>query len=216
MKRKLTVLIGMLSLATAIGVSSVGQAQNPAAPGGGTTPQTRIALINLSQVFKGYTKVTNFANENKALLQPYQDKAKTIQLQIEAHTKELEKKDLAESKRIETEKNLKAWQRQMEDLSNDAKLVFAKKNEEQMLIVYKEVMDVAQRYAGAHGYELVMQYNDVPTNSPEFYSGGNVARKLQAGACIPMYIAPGLDITQGVVDTLNAAQNRNAAAAPRQ
>lgn len=216
MKRKLTVLMGLLSLATAIGVTSLGRAQNPAAPGGGTSTQTRIALINLAQVFKGYVKVTNFANENKGMLQPYQDKAKGIQLQIEAHTKELEKKDLAESKRIEYEKNLKAYQRQLEDLGNDAKLVFSKKNEEQMLIVYKEVMDIAQRYAQAHGYELVMHYNDVPPNSPDFYSGGNVARKIQAGACIPMYIAPGLDITQGVIDTLNSAANGRAAAPPRQ
>jgi len=198
--------MGMLTLAGAIGVTSLGQAQNPAPPGGGA-PQTRVALINLAQVFKGYNKVTNFANDNKAMLQPYQDKAKTIQQQIELHTKELEKKDLMEAKRVEYEKNLKAYQRQMEDLSNDAKLLFSKKNEEQMLIVYKEVMEMAQRYAAAHGFELVMHYNDVPMTSSDFYSAGNVSRKIQAGACIPMYIHPGLDITQGVVDTLNGARS---------
>src|SRR5207244_3374831 len=107
-KRKITVLLGLLSLATAIGVSSLGRAQNAPAPGGGSAPQTKVALINLALVFKGYVKVTNFANENKAMLQPYQDKAKGIQAQIEAHTKELEKKELLESKRIEYEKNLKS------------------------------------------------------------------------------------------------------------
>lgn len=194
--------MGMLTLAGAIGVTSLGQAQNPAAPGGGA-PQTKVALINLSQVFKGYTKVTNYANENKTMLEPFTTKAKLIQTQIELHTKELEKKDLPEAKRFEYEKNLKAYQRQMEDLSNEAKLLFSKKNEEQMLIVYKEVMDMAERYAAAHGFELVMHYNDVPRTATDFYSAGNVSRKIQAGACIPMYIHPGLDITQGVVDTLN-------------
>jgi Skp family chaperone for outer membrane proteins len=214
-KRKLTVLFGMLGLAVAIGVSSLGRAQNPPAPGGGPTLQTRIALINLAQVFKGYQKVTNFANENKQMLQPYQDKAKTISVQIEAHTKALEQKDLQEARRAELEKNRTAYTRQMEDLSNEAKLLFTKKNEEQMLIVYKEVMDAAQRYAVSHGYELVMHYNDVPTSSPEFYSAGNVSRKIQAGACIPMYTAPGMDITDGVIQMLNQFVNRGQAAAPQ-
>jgi Skp family chaperone for outer membrane proteins len=193
----------MLTLGVAIGVSSVGRAQQPPAGAGGGALHTRIALINLAQVFKGYNKVTSFANENKAMLQPYQEKAKGIQAQIEAHTRELEKKDLQEAKRIEYERNLKAYQRQMEDVSNDAKLLFGKKNEEQMLIVYKEVMDTAQRYALANGYELVMHFNDVLPDQPEFYSSGNVSRKIQAGACIPMYVAPGMDITKNVISTLN-------------
>jgi Skp family chaperone for outer membrane proteins len=193
--------MGVMTLAGAISVLGLGQAQNPTPAGG--APQTRVALINLMQVFKGYNKVTTFANENKTLMQPFQDQAKQIHTQVELHKKALEDKNITESNRIQYEKNLIGYQRQMEDLQADAKMKFAKKNEEQMLIVYKEVMDMAERYAAAHGFELVMHYNDLPKDSSDFYSAGNVSRKLQAGACMPMVIHPGLDITNGVITTLN-------------
>jgi Skp family chaperone for outer membrane proteins len=195
--------MGVMTLAGAMGVLSLGQAQNPPPAG---APQTKVALINLMQVFKDYNKVTAFANDNKTTMQPYQDKAKFIHTQVEAHTKALEDKNLIEAKRIEYEKNLKGYQRQWEDLQIEAKQVFSKKNEEQMLIVYKEIMDVAERYAAAHGFELVMHYNDLPKTSSDYYSPGNVSRKLQAGACMPMVIHPNLDITSGVVATLNGAR----------
>jgi Skp family chaperone for outer membrane proteins len=210
-KSKVYVLLGMLTLGVAICVSSMTRAQQPAAGGG--TLNTRIALINLAQVFKNYDKVKAFSAENRKMLEPYSEKAKGIQQQIEAHTKELEKKDLPEAKRFEYEKNLKSWQRQMEDVSNDAKMIYAKKNEEQMLIVYKEVMDMAQRYAVAHGFELVMHFNDVPIESAsEYYNPMNVSRKIQAGACIPMYIAPGMEITKQVYEALNTRYGPTTAA----
>ncbi len=55
----------------------------------------------------------------------------------------------------------------------------------------------------AHGFDLVVHYNDVPADSAEFFSPVNVSRKIQAGAFIPLYIAPGMDITQEVVTALN-------------
>jgi Skp family chaperone for outer membrane proteins len=200
-KSKVYVLLGMLTLGVAICVSSMSKAQQ----GGGSQPTTRIALINLAQVFKGYQKVQAFSAENKKMLEPYSDKAKGVQAQIEAWTKELEKKDLVEAKRVEAEKCIVTYKRQMEDLSNDAKMAYAKANETQMLIVYKEVMDAAQRIALSHGYELVMHFNDVAANSPDYYNPANVSRKIQAGACIPMYIAPGMEITSQVVTNLNTA-----------
>ena len=211
MLRKWTVPMGTLALTVAIGTAGLGHAQNPT-PGGG--PHTRIALINLAQVFKSYNKVSAFTNDNKRMLQPYQDKAKHIQTQIQLHNAELEKRELAEARRIELEKNRTTYQRNLEDLQVEAKLMFTKKNEEQMLIVYKEVMETATGYAKSNGYEVVMHYNDVPNDSSDFYSAGNVSRKIQAGACIPMYLAPGIDITTAVTTLLNTAYGPNSTVQP--
>lgn len=159
MKSKVYVLLGMLTLGTAICVSSLTQAQ----PGGGA-PTSKIAMINLAQVFKGYSKITAYAAENKKMLEPLQAEAKKIQMQIEAHVKALENKNpaLPEDQRVQTEKNLTLWKRTLEDLNNEAKVKYTKQNEEQMVIVYRDVMDMAERYAVSHGYELVMHFNDVP------------------------------------------------------
>jgi len=201
----------MLTLGVAIYVTSHSSAQQGG--GVGAEPRTRIALVNLAQVIKSYQKVITFQQEVKGLLTPYQDKAKGIQQQIEAHTKELQKTDLQPPNREQLEKNLRAYQRQLEDLNNDAKAFWAKKNDEQMLILYKEVMDATQRYAVSHSFELVVHYNDATPEMPEYWHPGNVARKIQAGACIPMYIHPGMEITKPIVDTLNEAFRRSAGTA---
>jgi Skp family chaperone for outer membrane proteins len=166
--------------------------------------RTKIGLINLMEVLKTYTKVADFNNANKAMLEPYQAKAKELQEKVEELNKLKEDKGLSEERRTQIEKKLRTAQRQWEDLQVEAKQVFAKKDEEQMLVVYKEVMAEAERYAKAHGLELVMHYNDLPPDSADYFSPGNVRRKLQVGATIPMYIAPGLDITKEIVAILNA------------
>ena len=67
-------------------------------------PRTRVALINLAQVLKQYKKVSDLQEEVKGLLASFQEKAKKIQQQIEAHTKELQQTDLAADKRRVDEK----------------------------------------------------------------------------------------------------------------
>jgi Skp family chaperone for outer membrane proteins len=166
-------------------------------------PRTKVALINLAQVVKNYDKVKAFQNETKAALQHFQEKSKELQKQIETHTKEMQKSDLEADQREKLGKSLRKYQRQLEDLSNDAKTTWTKKNDEQMVILYKEVVTAAQRYGAAHGFELVLHYNDAATDQPDYWHPGNVTRKLQAGACIPMHIASGMDITKEVVTALN-------------
>ena len=74
-------------------------------------------------------------------------------------------------------------------------------------MIYREVQEAAQRVAVAHGYDMVLHYND-PTTSAEYWSAGNIVRKMQAGACMPIYFAPGIDISADVVNALNQAYSR--------
>ncbi len=55
----------------------------------------------------------------------------------------------------------------------------------------------------------MLHYNDLPAGSPEFYSGFNVSRKIQNGSLFPLYVAPGVDITKELVDTLNESYRKS-------
>lgn len=204
-------VLGMLVLGTGICLTSLTHADPVANATSGAT--SRIALVNLAQVFKNYSKVASFSDENKQYLKPLQEKAKSIAAQIEVHEKELQKKELPEATRTQYEKNLVYYKRQMEDITNDAKMQFTKKNEEQMVVVYREISDYVERYAVSQGFDLVMHFNDVPREmQQDFFSPVNVSRKIQAGACIPMYIKPGVDVTKNVTDLLNESYKRSAGA----
>jgi Skp family chaperone for outer membrane proteins len=167
--------------------------------------QTRIALLNLTQVIKGYNKYINFQNEMKGLLKVYEDKHTKLRTQVEGYQKDLQKPDIAPATKEQIEKDVRRLQREIEDNNNDAKAALGKRSDDEMLLLYKEVQDAASRFAMARNYDLVLSYNDVPSNSPEFFAPMSVARRMQTQALLPLYSAHGMDISEEVKNALNAA-----------
>jgi len=206
--RKVAVLFGLLALGLAGYVStSYLSAQNAAkAVVTAGDHKNKIALLNLNHVVKNYQKAVALNNEMKDLFTPLQAKSKAKTAQLEALTKEAQAKP---EQRDALEKQARALKRELEDLSNEAQAMVGKKQDEQVVLIYREVQDACQRIAVAHGYDMVLHYND-PTTSAEYWSAMNIVRKMQAGACMPLYFAPGVDISADVVNALNQAYSRTA------
>jgi Skp family chaperone for outer membrane proteins len=173
-------------------------------------PRSRIALINLSTVIRGYQKYKDFQARTKEEIEDYQKKDKEMRAQLEPLGKELLDTELPDQKRREVEDKIKQLKRALEDNQSEAKAVLGKKSDEQMVILYKEVQQAVARYAKANDLELVLHFNDADakTQAAEFWSPANVARKMQAGACMPMYAAPGLDISEEIIEALNKGLGR--------
>jgi len=177
-----------------------------------TEQRSRIGLLNLHHVVKNYAKAVALNNEMKEVFTPLQAKTKAKTAQLEALNKEGQlKPEIRET----IEKQMRILKRELEDLSNEAQMMIGKKQDEQVVLIYREVQEAAQRVAVAHGYDMVLHYND-PTTSAEYWSASNIVRKMQGGACMPIYFAPGVDISADVVNALNQAYSRVAppAAAP--
>jgi Skp family chaperone for outer membrane proteins len=165
-------------------------------------PKTRVALINLTGVIKNYEKYKNFHKEIEATAKPFQERDKTMRARAEKLAKELQVPDLPAEKKEKIAASLKKLQRQAEDNSAKAKLTLGKKSDTQMKTLYEDVLEAGKRYAAAHDFDLVLHYNDA-TTQPDRSSVPNIARKLQAGALMPVYVTDGLDITQEITDLLN-------------
>ena len=58
---------------------------------------------------------------------------------------------------------------------------------------------------------MVLHYNDAVTQE-DYNSEVNISRKMQAGALMPIYMAPGVDVSMDIVKALNASMP--AASAP--
>ena len=202
MKRTWIVAAGMLVLGGAIYVTSHLMAQPPSAA---RAPQTKIALCNLSAVIKGYKKYQSFQSEIQNDVKKYQDQDRKIREQIKNCMEWIQKAETPADKKAEYEKYLTGYKHQLEDNTAEGKAVLGKKSDEQMVILYKEVREVAQRYAASQGIELVLHYNDADEKAEPaiFHSPANVARKMQAGACMPLVFAPGMDITAELIRMLN-------------
>jgi Skp family chaperone for outer membrane proteins len=198
---------GMAVLSGAIYLGSTLSAQQPTGPqaqppAAVPAPQTKIALINLNYVVKNYAKFIALQGEMKGVLTEYQNKDKTLATQFEAKTKEQQTPGLAPAAKDKIDVELLNLKHAREDNSAAGKKVLADKSDAGMVTLYIEVANAAKLYAVPRGIELVMHYNDALDQS-EMWSAPNIARKLQAGACIPLYYQPGMDISPQVVQMLN-------------
>lgn len=174
----------------------------------GADSRSRVALLNLSHVLKNYQKAVVLNNELKDIAAPFQQRAKAKAAQYEALAKEAQTKP---DQRELYEKQARQLKREMEDLSNETQQVMAKRQDDALVLIYKEVQDASQRVAMSQGFDMVLSYNDA-TTSQEYWSPMNIMRKLQQGACTPLFFTRGMDISSDVVSALNQAYGRTAPA----
>jgi len=200
-KRTLFLLVGVVALGTAIYASSKLFAQPAAAVASGT--KTKVGVLNLTYVIKNYTKFKRYQDDLKQKVDPFQAKDTAWKTQGETLAKDAQKPGTTATQREEIEKKLKELQRQIEDNKMEAQKVLVKEQEAQLVTLYKDIRTVVDKYAVAHSYDLVLHYNDVITTD-EYWSPQNIARKMQAGAAMPMYISGGVDISANVLQPLNA------------
>jgi Skp family chaperone for outer membrane proteins len=208
------VAVGVLALGFAIVATHRLAAQNTTAPKPGTTapaPTTKVALLNLSYVIKNYKKTDIFTAEMKEAAKLYKDKDDGFNRQAEALAKENQDSKTTQERREKIDQQMKDLKRQSEDNKAEAQKVLGKKQEQQIFIIYSDIHRVVDKYAQAHGFDMVLHYNDA-TTSPEYWSAANIMRKIQAGTLIPMYYAPGLDISNNILTTLNAPYQQAAPA----
>lgn len=209
MKRTVLLAAGALTLGLAIHVSTLLAQSTSPATATTSSAKSRIAMINLTYVVKNYTKFKTYQEELKKTVDPFQTKDNGLKAQGEKLAKEAQ--TASAERRDQIERQLKELQRQMEDNKNDAQKVVVKKQEDQLKTLYMDVRSVVERYAAAHGYEMVLHYNDA-TTSEEYWSPQNIARKMQAGALVPMYMGTGIDISANIVSTLNSSFGSSGAA----
>jgi Skp family chaperone for outer membrane proteins len=193
--------------------TQLGAQQTPAAASVGT----RVGVVNVGTVFTKYAKAVAFKEELQKTIKPYKDKADVWRKQMIEYQDLLQKQDFAKYKKEDLEKAVKDRKRAMEDMDMEVRNLIGKQQEEQLVQLWKEVTTHIRAYGASKGFHVVMGYGD-PMDAKELDTFPNINRKMQGmdlGGLCPLYVAQGLDISEEVVQSLNAAyqQNRPAAGA---
>lgn len=177
------------------------------------TPRTRIGLVNLTYAIKNYYKYKDFQEEIKEFVEPYQQTDTQLRRKMEKLRAEAERLNreaseggknaiLVNEKREALEIKGKQLQRELEDNTAEVKLKLAKRSDEEMQMIFRDVEESVKRYATSHDLDVVMHYNDAIT-PVDYLSGQNIARKLQSGGLMPIYSTAGIDISKDITDLLN-------------
>jgi Skp family chaperone for outer membrane proteins len=215
-KRMLLFVLAVLGLGAAAWLGNQLLAQAPGQAAGVTGP-TRIATINLAVVLKGYKKFELFNKEMRTLAEPYEKKAKEAAEALKKCKDFLDEGKGTEQQREQTRQNGIAWKRILEDNNAAAAKVLVPRQNEKLVQLYREIQDATSKYAVSNGIRLVLQFEEPAGSDAEVYTPLNVARKMKAstmGAYVPLYQAPGMDISQAVLDLLNAPYVATTTAAP--
>jgi len=202
----------ILASAAAIGASRLwaeDKAKKPA-------PRTRIGLINLTYVIKNYDKFKQYEIEMKKLIEPFTQRHNELQSKLDELRKQATNPSLVptsgengreKTKDEEVEEKARKIQRDIEDNKAKIKLKMSKRSDDEMKVIYKDVMEATQCYATKYDLDLVLHYNDAITHE-DLLSAQNVARKLNTGALMPLYSKEELDISMDIVTLLNQRMHK--------
>src|SRR4051812_11723657 len=114
------------------------------APKAPPAPRTKVGMVNLAVVLKNYKKFTVYQEEMKTALQAFQKRDKEFKREIEDLAREFKEPGQSAEMREEIEAKLKKLTQKMEDNSSSARKLVEKKQEKQMLTLYKDIQQTVE------------------------------------------------------------------------
>lgn len=195
---KSLLILGLSALVMALSGRSL-QAQQSAG--------TRIAIVNVGLVFNKYEKAQAFKKQMEKDLEPFRADGEKLKASYIQYADALKKNGptLPTKDKEAYEQYLLALKRKMEDLDREVKKLVGKKQEDQIVTMYKELAGAVQAYGQANGIQLVLGFGEQPEG--DIYTFPNINRKMQGmdlGCTVPLFASQGMDISLAIVETLNA------------
>jgi Skp family chaperone for outer membrane proteins len=180
----------------------------PPAGKGARPPQTRIGLINMTRVLKGSQKLRALQAGWRAQTQESQQKLAALRKAAQGYEALGGDPATPAGRREELAQQTRRLRMEMQDLAEQARARLDRASGEALAAAYRDVEEAARRIAAQKGLDLVLFYTDAVTEA-DFYNPSALQRKLsQPGALVPLVAAPGMDITEAVIERLNRADAR--------
>jgi Skp family chaperone for outer membrane proteins len=174
----------------------------PKPPAVGTT---KVAVFNLALVFNKYERAAAIKQEVAHDMKEIQDEAKELQRNLTAWQNALQKGGLSDAKKEAYEEKLINARRRLEDLGREARAKVGKSQENNLIQLWKDIREATNAYAKEHGLQLVIAYGD-PKEIEQIDLFPNISRKMQTldqGGAMPFFVAPGVDISDALIQRLN-------------
>jgi Skp family chaperone for outer membrane proteins len=179
------------------------------AQGGGSAAPvaTRVGVVNVGIVFTKYEKAKVFKDELQKKVMPFKDKMDKWRKETIEYQDMIQKGDFSKYKKEDLEKAVVDRKRALEDTDREVRNLVGKQSEEQLVYLWREIAERVSLYGRQNGFHVVLGYGD-PMDAKDLNTFANINRKMQGmdfGGVTPLYIADGLDISEGVVQSLNAS-----------
>jgi Skp family chaperone for outer membrane proteins len=165
----------------------------------------KVAVFNLALVFNKYERTAEIKKEVAHDLKQLQEEAKELQQDLAVWQAALQKGNLSEAKRDAYEEKVINARRRLEDMNREARSKVGKSQETNLVVLWKDIREATSAYAKEHDLQLVIAYGD-PKEIEQADLFPNVNRKMQLldiGGATPFFMAPGVDISEAIIERLN-------------
>lgn len=187
----------IFSLGLAVALISGGAAQ--AQTGG-----TKVAVVNVGEVFMKYEKATAYKAQLEKIIGPRKAEAEKLKNEVKAWQDAMKSPMFNPKDKDRYEAAILANIRKLEDMQRQVQGEIGKLQETQIVTLYKDLNAAIDAYSKANGYNLVLGYGDILGDQ---FTVDNIDRKMKGmdlGSTTPLFFSPTANITQPVIDTLNA------------
>jgi Skp family chaperone for outer membrane proteins len=192
----------ILTVAVLVLFSTAGQSVNdPVQPVGAT----RVAVINVGYVFHHYDKAIRLKKEIDDLLAPAKREAQQIIESAKGMQAAIASGDFRAASKDEYEAKLNAAKTKLEEMDKTIKAQIGKRQEDNLMVLWREVQEATRLYATKQGLQVVIGYGD-PMEMRDIDGFPNVNRKMQAmdlGSSVPLFVGERVEIAEGVTELLN-------------
>ena len=205
MKKLILCVTGFAVLLAGGALCSYVFAQGGPAPAAQPQPGTKVAVINIGHVFNNYNRAKAFKLQLEKDFEPYKSKAKKLTDEIKQWEDDMRKPGVPPKDVEVRQEYIKRNKRELEDLSIEMQRVLGKKQEENLVTLWKEVNMGISKVSEAYGFQIVLGFGD-PLDKALMDLFPNINRKMQAmdgGASVPLYVHASVDLSHAVTETLN-------------
>ena len=119
---------------------------------------------------------------------------------------EMQKQGFDQKKKEQYDAGILNNKRKLEDMQRDIQKLIGKKQEDNLVTLWKDVNTGIEAVAKAYGFQIVFGYGD-PMEKELMHLFPNINRKMQAmdlGSTVPLYVHDSVDLSKIITDTLNA------------
>lgn len=196
MKRTVAALTGLAFIACC----GLAAAQTPPAPSAAAS-NGKVGVVNINKVLKSFNKANAYNTWLMNRAKFYGDQANALQAQVNVRQADAQKEADPKKKDIIAEE-IRGLVRRVEDLNAAAQKDLDANRGPIMVQIYNDISQITASVARSSGVDVVLAYPDV-TDPAEGQQPQKIFAKLFAGAAMPLYVAPGADMTDAILTTLN-------------
>lgn len=187
------------ALALALGLVCADQARAQATGGG-----TKVAIVNVGEVFTKYEKAAAFKAEVEKVIGPRKAQAETLKKEMEAWQAQMKSPKFDPKEADRYQQAIIANQRKLQDMDREVRAEIGKVQEFQIISLFKDLNQAVEAVAKSQGFQLVLAYGDI-VGDP--FTVENISRKMNGmdlGSTTPLFFHASTNLTDTVVATLNS------------